>query len=194
MLMLMRLAEDLGFRVNSFHHAVEAYRIAPELAAHGAAAAVWSDWSSFIWEAYDATTFNARVLIEAGVLTSLHSDDSQLAARMNWEAAKLLRTGLTEEQVLSLVTINPARLLGIADRVGSLQAGKDADFVIWSTNPLTNIARAEQTWIDGRRYFDIEEDLRMREEVERDRQRILDLILPPPPTAPSAGDDRGELR
>jgi imidazolonepropionase-like amidohydrolase len=177
MLMLMRVAEEFGTRISSFHHGVEAFKIAPEIAAHGAAAVVWSDWSSFKIEAHDATTYNARMLIDAGVLTSLHSDDSQIASRMNWEAAKLLRTGLTEEQALALVTINPARILGIADRVGSLEEGKDGDFVIWSGNPLSTTSRAEQTWIDGRRYFDIEEDRQLREQVERERSRLIQAIL-----------------
>jgi imidazolonepropionase-like amidohydrolase len=177
MLMLMRVAEEFGTRIASFHHGVEAYKLAPEIAAHGAAAVVWSDWSSFKIEAYDGITYNARVLRDAGVLTSLHSDDSQIATRMNWEAAKMLRTGYSEEEALALVTSNTARVLGIADRVGSLEAGKDADFVIWNGNPLSTATRAEQTWIDGRRYFDIEEDSQLREQVERERAQLIQLIL-----------------
>jgi imidazolonepropionase-like amidohydrolase len=182
MLMLMRVAEEFGFRIHAFHHGVEAYKLGPELAAHGAAAVVWSDWGAFKIEAFDNTTYNARVLVDAGVLTSLHSDDSQIASRMNWEAAKMLRTGLSEEQALALVTINTARVLGIADRVGSLENGKDADFVIWSANPLSMEARAEQTWIDGRRYFDIHEDRQLREQVERERALIIQSILQLPPS------------
>jgi imidazolonepropionase-like amidohydrolase len=173
----MRIAEEFGTRIASFHHGVEAYKLAPEIASHGAAAVVWSDWSSFKIEAYDGITYNARVLRDAGVLTSLHSDDSQIATRMNWEAAKMLRTGYTEEEALALVTSNTARVLGIADRVGSLEAGKDADFVIWSGNPLSTETRAEQTWIDGRRYFDLEEDRQLREQVERERSQLIQLIL-----------------
>lgn len=176
MLMLMRLAEEFGFRIHAFHHGVEAYKVAPELAAHGAAAAVWSDWGAFKIEAYDNTTYNARILYDAGVLVSLHSDDSQIASRMNWEAAKMLRTGLTEEQALGLVTINAARLLGVDERVGSLEAGKDGDFVIWNASPLSMEAHVEQTWIDGRRYFDIEEDQRTRAEVERERAALIQMI------------------
>jgi imidazolonepropionase-like amidohydrolase len=176
-LMLMRLAEEYGFRIKAFQHAVEAYKVAPELAAHGAGAAVWSDWSSFKIEAYDGTTYNARLLLEAGVVTSLHSDNSQLSTRMHWEAAKMLRTGLDEETALSLVTSGTAAVLGIADRVGSLEAGKDGDFVIWSASPLSTFTRAEQTWIDGRKYFDMEEDLRMREQVKRERAQLIQLIL-----------------
>jgi imidazolonepropionase-like amidohydrolase len=175
-LMLIRLAEEFGTRVRAFHHGVEAYKVAPELAAHGAAAVVWTDWSSFKIEAYDATTFNARILWDAGVLTSLHSDDSQVAARMNWEAAKMLRTGLTPEQALALVTINTAQVLGVEDRVGSLEPGKDADFVIWSGDPLSTFTRAEQTWIDGRRYYDLQEDLRLRQDAERERATLLQLV------------------
>jgi imidazolonepropionase-like amidohydrolase len=176
-LMLMRLVEDFGVRVHAFHHGVEAYKVAPDLAAHGAAAVVWSDWSSFKIEAYDATTFNARMLTDAGVLTSLHSDNSQIASRMNWEAAKMLRTGMSEVDALGLVTTGPARVLGIESRVGSLEAGKDADFVIWSGHPLSTATRAEQTWIDGRRYFDIEEDGRLRRETEQERARLIQLVL-----------------
>jgi imidazolonepropionase-like amidohydrolase len=178
MLMLMRLAEEFDFRIHAFHHGVEAFKIAPEIAAHGAAAVVWSDWGAFKVESFDNTTFNARILSDAGVLTSLHSDDSQIATRMNWEAAKMLRTGLTEEQALALVTINTARVLGIDQRVGSLEAGKDADFVVWNGNPLSTETRVEQTWIDGRRYFDTGEDRQMREQVERERSQLIQQILP----------------
>jgi imidazolonepropionase-like amidohydrolase len=192
MLMLMRIAEEFDFRIRAFHHGVEAYKLGPELAAHGAGAVVWSDWSSFKIEAYDATTYNARVLIDAGVLTSLHSDNSQIAARMNWEAAKMLRNGVSEQDALALVTINTAQILGIADRVGSLEAGKDADFVIWSAHPLSTETRTEQTWIDGRRYYDIEEDRRLREQVERERAQLLQLVLAQPGSqTPSAAPARG---
>lgn len=176
-LMLIRLAEEFGVRIKAFHHGVEAYKVAPEIAAHGAGAVVWSDWSSFKIESYDATTYNARILHDAGVLTSLHSDDSQISSRMNWEAAKMLRTGMSEVDALALVTRNPARILGIDDRVGTLEPGKDADFVIWSAHPLSTAAAAEQTWIDGRKYFDAAEDRRMQQAVERERARLIQHIL-----------------
>ncbi len=176
-LALIRLAEEFGFKVQTLQHGVEAYKIAPELAAAGVAAVVWSDWTSFKLEAYDATIYNARILMEAGVLVSLHSDNSQLASRMNWEAGKLLRTGLTEEQALSLVTIAPARILAIDERVGSLEAGKDADFVIWNGHPLSQFTKAEQTWVDGRRYFSLEEDAQLREQIQRERNQLIQAIL-----------------
>lgn len=176
-LALVRLAEEFGFRVQTLQHGIEAYKIAPELAASGVGAVVWSDWAAFKLEAYDATVYNARILMEAGVVTSLHSDDTQIASRMNWEAGKLLRTGLTEEQALSTVTNQAAQVIAIDDRVGSLETGKDADFVIWTGNPLSQFSRAEQTWVDGRRYFSIEDDARMREQVERERFELIQAIL-----------------
>ncbi len=176
-LALIRLAEEFGFKVMTLQHGVEAYKIAPELAAAGVGAAVWSDWSSFKLEAYDATIYNARILMEAGVLTSLHSDDSAISSRMNWEAGKLLRTGLTEEQALSLVTNQTAQLMRIDEHVGSLVAGKDADFVIWSGDPLSQFTKAEQTWVDGRRYFSLEEDARLRQQVQRERTQLIQAIL-----------------
>ncbi|MEX1011417.1 MAG: amidohydrolase family protein [Balneolaceae bacterium] len=176
-LMLAQLAEEFGTRVVAFHHGVEAYKLAPELAEMGIGAVIWSDWSSFKIESYDATVYNARLLNEAGVLTSLHSDNSQIASRMNWEAAKMVRAGMEPVEALALVTINTAKLLGIDDRVGSLEPGKDADFVIWSGDPLSTFTVAEQTWIDGRKYFDLEQDRVLREEVEREREMLIRKLI-----------------
>lgn len=176
-LALIRLAEEFDFRIQTLQHGVEAYKIAPELAASGVAAVVWSDWSSFKLEAYDATIYNARILMEAGVLTSLHSDDNEIASRMNWEAGKLLRTGLTEEQALSLVTNQSAQILAIDNRVGSLEVGKDGDFVLWDGHPLSQFTRAEETWIDGRRYFSLEEDAQLRAQIQQERTQLIQAIL-----------------
>jgi imidazolonepropionase-like amidohydrolase len=176
-LALMRVAEEFGFRIKAFHHAVEAYKVAPELAEHGAGAVVWTDWSSFKIEAYDATVYNARLLNEAGVLTSLHSDDSQIASRMNWEAAKMVGAGMDHVDALALVTINTAKVLGIDDMVGSLEPGKHGDFVIWSGSPLSTFTKAEQTWIEGRRYFDLEEDARLRRQIADERTKLIERIL-----------------
>ena len=176
-LALVRLAEEFDFSIQALQHAVEAYKIAPELAASGVAAVVWSDWSSFKVEAYDGTPYNAKILLDAGVLTSLHSDDGQISSRMNWEAGKMLRTGIGEEDALSLVTNRTAAVFGLEDRVGSLQPGFDADFVIWNGHPLSQFTRAEQTWIDGRRYFDLAEDMEERTRVQRERAQLIQLIL-----------------
>ena len=176
-LALVRLAEEFDFRVQTLQHGIEAYKIAPELAQSGVAAVVWSDWGGFKMEAYDATAYNARVLMEAGVTTSLHSDNSEIASRMNWEAGKLLRTGLTEEQGLSTVPIQSARAIAIDDRVGSLEPGKDGDFVVWNGNPLSQFTRPEQTWLDGRRYFSIDEDMELRERIKDERSRLIQAVL-----------------
>ncbi len=176
-LALIRLAEEFGFRVQTLQHGVEAYKIATELAASGVGAVVWSDWSSFKLEAYDATIYNARILMEAGVVTSLHSDNSAISSRMNWEAGKLLRTGLTEEQALSTVTNQSAQVMAIDDRVGSLEPGKDADFVVWNGHPLSQFTKAEETWVDGRRYFSLDEDAALREQVERERSQLIQAVL-----------------
>jgi imidazolonepropionase-like amidohydrolase len=175
-LALIRLAEEFGFRIQTLQHGLEAYKLAPELKKSGVAAVVWSDWGSFKLEAYDATNYNARVLIEAGVVTSLHSDNSEISTRMNWEAGKLLRTGLTEIQALNTVTINSAKAIAIDDKIGSLEAGKDADFVIWSGNPLSQFTKAEQTWVDGRRYFSLEEDAALRTEIARQRAQLIQAV------------------
>ena len=176
-LALIRLAEEFGFSIGALQHGVEAYKIAPELAASNVAAVVWSDWSSFKMEAYDGTPYNARILLEAGVLTSLHSDDGSISTRMNWEAGKVHRTGVPEEDALSLVTNRTARVFGVDDRIGSLETGKDADFVIWNGHPLSQFTHAEQTWIDGRRYFDRVEDAQMRLQIEAERARLIQILL-----------------
>ena len=174
---LMRLAESFDFQIKTFHHAVEAYKVAPELREHGAGAAVWSDWSSFKIEAYDGTIFNARLLMEAGVLTSLHSDNSQIASRMNWEAAKMVHAGMTPEDAMKLVTINTAKVLGLDDYVGSLEPSKHADFVIWNGDPLSTQTKAEQTWIDGRKYFDLETDAQLQDRIAEERAMLIQYML-----------------
>jgi len=187
-LALVRLAEEFGFKVQALQHGVEAYKIADELKKSGVAAVVWSDWGAFKLEAYDATSYNARLLMEAGVVTSLHSDDSEISTRMNWEAGKLLRSGVTELDAMNTVTINSAKAIGIDDRIGSLDAGKDADFVIWNGNPLSQFTKAEQTWVDGRRYFSLAEDKVLREDIAKQRAQLIQAVIAASPAdAPAAG-------
>ncbi len=177
MLLMMRLAEEFGFTVGTFEHALEGYKIADELREHGAIPVVWSDWHSFKVESYDGILHNAKLLIDAGVVTSLHSDNTQIATRMNWEAGKVIRSGVSHEDALDLITKNPAIALGIDHRVGTLESGKDADFVIWNGNPMSAFSIAKQTWVDGRKYFDREEDSRKREEVQEERMKLIEYLL-----------------
>ncbi len=128
-------------------------------------------------EAYDGILYNARLLEETGVHTSLHSDNTQLATRMNWEAAKVMMTGVEETTALDMITTRPAEIMGIDHRTGSLEPGKDADFVLWNGHPMSTFTTAEQTWIEGRKYFDREEDKRLREEVREERTLIINAIL-----------------
>ncbi len=191
-LALVRLAEEFGFRIQTLQHGVEAYKIASELKKAGVAAVVWSDWGAFKLESYDATSYNARLLMEAGVVTSLHSDDAEISTRMNWEAGKLLRSGVEEVMALSTVTNQAAKAVAIDSKIGSLEAGKDADFVIWSGNPLSQFTKAEQTWVDGRKYFSLEEDAKLREEIVRQRAALIQAILTagPAETPPGGGPAR----
>ena len=192
-LALVRLAEEFGFRIQALQHGVEAYKIASELKKSGVAAIVWSDWGAFKLEAYDATSYNARLLIEAGVVTSLHSDDAEISTRMNWEAGKLLRSGVDEIMALSTVTNQSAKAMAIDSRVGSLEAGKDADFVIWNGNPLSQFTKAEQTWVDGRKYFSLAEDKVLRDDVARQRAQLIQAVLAAggTETTPAAAPARG---
>ncbi|TVR40581.1 MAG: amidohydrolase, partial [Bacteroidia bacterium] len=184
MQMLMRLAEDMGFRIATFEHTVEGYKIADILREHGAGAIIWTDWSSFKVEAADGILYNARILLDQGVHTALHSDNTQLSTRMNWEAGKMLATGIDEIAAMDLITINPAKMIGIDEMVGSLEPGKHADFVIWNGHPLSGFTHAEQTWVDGRKYFDREQDMLLREEVRVERAALIQK-------AAAASDNQG---
>lgn len=177
MLMMMRLAEAFGFTIASFEHTLEGYKIADQLRQHGAAAVVWTDWSSFKVEAQDGILYNARLLNDVGVLTSLHSDNTQLATRMNWEAAKTVKTGVDQIEAMNFVTLHPAKIMGIDHRTGSLESGKDADFVVWNGHPLSSFSIPQQTWVDGRKYFDRQADLQQRDQVQKERARIMMLVL-----------------
>ncbi len=177
MLMMIRLADEYGFTIGSFEHTLEGYKIADELREHGAGAVAWSDWSSFKVESYDGILHNARLLNDVGVLTSLHSDNTQLSTRMNWEAAKTMKTGVSEVDAMNFITLHPARIMGIDHRVGSLEVGKDADFVIWEGHPMSTFSIPAQTWVDGRKYFDRETDQALQQEVKQERAMIIARII-----------------
>ncbi len=177
-LALMRVAEDFGFRVNTFTHVLEGYKVAKEMKAHGAAASTFSDWWAYKYEVIEAIPYNAAILDRVGVLTGINSDSPETGRRLNQEAAKAVKYGgLSEEEALKLVTLNPARMLHIDDRVGSIQVGKDADIVIWSDRPLSIYARAEKTFVDGILFYDLERDQQLRREIAAERQRIIRKML-----------------
>ncbi len=173
-LMLIDVARSFGFRVATFQHVLEGYKVADEIAAHGAGASTFSDWWAYKYEVIDAIPWNGAIMQHRGVVVSYNSDSDELARRLNLEAAKAVRYGgVAEEEALKFETINPARQLGIDKRVGSLEPGKDADFVIWSGHPLSTYTVAEQTWIDGRRYFDRAADLERRKAIAAERAALL---------------------
>lgn len=177
-LMLIRIAEDFGFQIGAFQHVLEGYKVAEAIAAHGAGASTFSDWWAYKFEVYDAIPFNGALMDRVGVVVSYNSDSNELARRLNTEAAKAVKYGgLTPEEAWKFVTINPARQLKVDHRVGSLEVGKDADFVIWSGDPLSYYTVCEQTWIDGRKYFDLQEDQEMRKQVEKERARLIQKYL-----------------
>lgn len=174
MLAMMRLAEDFGFRVKTFEHGLEGYKIADEIAAHGAAVTTQSDWWGYKLEAYDATPYNAALLSERGVSVSFSSDSPELARRLNLEAAKGVKYGgLDDEAALAGVTSNAAKQLDLAQRTGSIEEGKDADLVLWSGHPLSVYSIAEKTWVDGVREFDRDVDLAGRDAVETRRAELV---------------------
>lgn len=154
-LMLIRLADEMGFKIATFQHVLEGYKVAKEIAAHGAGASTFSDWWGYKEEVIDAIPYNPAIMVRKGVLVSINSDSAEHARRLNTEAAKSIKWGgLTEDEAFALVTINPAKQLRIDGRVGSIEAGKDADLVIWSHHPLSSYAIVERTYIDGVAYYD----------------------------------------
>ncbi len=177
-LMFARVAKEFNLLVGTFQHVMEGYKVADEIAALGAGGSTFSDWWGYKMEVSDSVPFNGALMHKAGVVTSFNSDSDELARHLNTEAAKAVKYGgLSETEALKFVTLNPAKQLKIDGRTGSLEVGKDADFVIWNTNPLSTFSRAEQTWIEGRRYFDLASEPRLRKEALEERQRISASVL-----------------
>jgi imidazolonepropionase-like amidohydrolase len=174
-LMLIRVANEFGFKIRTFQHVLEGYKIADEIAASGGGGSTFSDWWAYKMEAYDAIPYNAALMTERGVIVSVNSDDAVEASHLNQEAAKAMKYGgLSADEALKLVTLNPAIQLGIDKRVGSIDVGKDADLVIYNHPPLSVYAVAQKTLIDGQVYFDRDRDIAQRAELEKERQTLLD--------------------
>jgi imidazolonepropionase-like amidohydrolase len=174
-LMLLRVAKEFGFKVRTFQHVLEGYKVADEIAAAGAGASTFSDWWAYKVEAYEAIPYNAALMTRRGVIVSINSDDAEEGTHLNQEAAKSIKFGgLTREEALRLVTLNPAIQLGIDKRVGSIDTAKDADLVIYNHDPLSAYAVVQKTFIDGRLYFDRQRDIAEREGLEKEKKALLD--------------------
>jgi imidazolonepropionase-like amidohydrolase len=176
--MLMEVAEKHGFRINTFTHILEGYKVADKMAEHGAGGSTFSDWWAYKYEVNDAIPYNGAIMHSQGVLTAFNSDDAEMSRRLNQEAAKAVKYGgVSEEEAWKFVTLNPAKLLHIDDRTGSIKKGKDADLVLWNANPLSVTARPEITMIDGIVFFDLEHDLSLRESIKVERQQLVNEMI-----------------
>jgi imidazolonepropionase-like amidohydrolase len=179
--MLMHVADSMGFRLNTFTHILEGYKVADKMREHGAGGSGFSDWWAYKFEVKDAIPYNGALLWENGVVTAFNSDDREMARRLNQEAAKAVKYGgVPEQEALKFVTLNPAILLHLDHRMGSLEPGKDADLVIWNDHPLSVYAQPQQTFVDGRRLFDIDRDLELRDEIRLERARLIQKMIDDP--------------
>lgn len=177
-IMLLHVSDDFGFQIGTLQHILEGYKVADEIAKRGVGASAFSDWWAYKYEVIDAIPYAGKLMHDAGVVVSYNSDSNEMARRMNLEAAKAVKYGgVSEIDALKFVTLNPAKQLRIDNRVGSLEIGKDADFVIWNGHPLSTYSICEQTWIDGRKYFDREEDAMLREDVQKKKVELVQKAL-----------------
>ncbi len=176
--MMMKVAEKFGFRVNTFTHILEGYKVADIMDEHGAGAGTFSDWWAYKYEVNDAIPYNAAIMHDQGITVAINSDDGEMIRRLNQEAGKTIKYGgMTELEAWKMVTINPAKLLHLDNRTGSIKEGKDADLVLWSDHPLSVYAKAEKTLIDGATYFDLEKDKQQRENIKDERSRLIHMML-----------------
>lgn len=190
-LQLLRVAEEFDFRIATLQHVLEGYKVADEIAAHGAGASTFSDWWAYKVEAYDAIPHNAALMAERGVLVSINSDSAEEARHLNQEAAKTVKWGgMTEEQALATITINAAIHLGVGDRVGSIEVGKDADLAVFDRHPLSTFAVNQMTLVDGEVLFSMEKDREMREAAAAERS-ALEAKFAAEAEAEGDGDSRG---
>lgn len=176
--MLIKVAEQFGFRVNTFTHILEGYKVADKMAAHGVGGSTFSDWWAYKFEVNDAIPYNAAIMASQGVTVAINSDDAEMSRRLNQEAGKTIKYGgMSEEEAWKTVTLNPAKLLHIDDRVGSIKEGKEADLVLWNAHPMSVYAKAEKTIIQGVTYFDLEQDKALREEIKKERSQLVKMMI-----------------
>jgi len=194
-LMLISLADEFGFKIKTFQHVLEGYKVAKEIAAHGAGASTFADSWAYKIEAYDAIPYNMAIMTRAGVVVSVNSDSDERARRLNIEAAKAMHWGdLTEEQALKLITLNPAIQLGVQDRVGSIEVGKDADLAIWNAHPFSVYARVDTTFVDGDIFFDRQQDISRRADLAKERTALEQADPNRPATRGTAPQAPGRRR
>ena len=175
---IMKVADKFGFVVNTFTHILEGYKVADKMKAHGANASTFSDWWTYKMEVTDAIPQNAYLMQQNGLNVAINSDDAEMARRLNQEAAKSIKyAGMEEQEALKMVTLNPAKMLHVADRVGSIKEGKDADLVLWSTHPLSIYAKPEKTIVDGAIVFDRELDAILQKELQTEKQRLVQKMI-----------------
>jgi len=176
--MLMHVADSFGFKVNTFTHILEGYKVADKMKAHGVHASTFADWWAYKYEVVDAIPQNAGILEKVGVNTAINSDDAEMGRRLNQEAAKSVKyAGMKEEDAWKMVTLNPAKMLHLDSRMGSIKAGKDADVVLWSDNPLSIYAKVEKTFVDGYCFFDAQKDLELRKQIAAERNGLIQKML-----------------
>ncbi|MFB0909912.1 MAG: amidohydrolase family protein [Flavobacterium sp.] len=177
-LMLMNVAEKFNFRVNTFTHILEGYKVADKMKEHGVGASTFADWWAYKFEVNDAIPYNGAIMHNAGVVVAYNSDDAEMSRRLNHEAAKAVKYGdISEEEAWKFVTLNPAKLLHIDDKVGSIKVGKDADIVLWNNNPLSIYAKAEKTIIEGVIYYDVQKDELQRVAIAKERNELIGQLL-----------------
>jgi imidazolonepropionase-like amidohydrolase len=176
--MLMDVADSMGFKINTFTHILEGYKVARRMKEHGVSASTFSDWWAYKMEVMDAIPYNAALLHKAGVNTCINSDDAEMSRRLNQEAAKAVKYGgVAPEDAWKMVTLNPAKALHLDARMGSVEVGKDADIVLWSANPLSIEAKAEMTFVDGVRRFDLKRDAELRVAMAAERERLIAKMI-----------------
>ena len=176
--MLMHVGDSMGFKVNTFTHILEGYKVADKMKERGIYGSTFSDWWAYKMEVQEAIPYNGALMHDMGILTAFNSDDEEMARRLNQEAGKAVTYGhVSEEEALKFVTINPATMLHVQNRVGSIKVGKDADLVVWSTDPLSIYAVAEKTFVDGICYWDIDKDAANQQAMKADEARIIQKMI-----------------
>jgi N-acetylglucosamine-6-phosphate deacetylase len=183
------VSDDFGFKIGTFQHVLEGYKVADEIAKHAIGGSCFTDWWAYKMEVQDAIPQDGPIMAEQGVVVSFNSDSDELARRLNVEAGKGIKYGnnVAPNDAIKFVTLNPAKQLMVDKRVGSLEVGKDADLAVWSGAPISSLSRCEATYVDGRKLFSLEDDAKAREKIASERTRIIQKVLA---QARTGGGDR----